>query len=298
MLNLNAVITEIAKMLKRVIGEDIEFKVSQSDSLWSIHADADQIVQILMNLCVNARDAMPQGGTLTIATRNVTVGEEGVSGRSFIVSGEYVLLSVTDTGMGMSNDVKEQIFEPFFTTKEVGKGTGLGLSMVYGIAKQSGGYVWVESELGQGSCFIVYLPRVEPGITPHKAAKSSVSPGGTETLLVVEDEEALRVAICDYLRGMGYTVLDAASGPQALAEASQHAGRIDLLISDVVMPKMSGRELSEILGRLSPGVRTLFMSGYTDDSALRHGIRDLSTTFLQKPFPLGRLARRVRELLG
>ncbi len=298
LLKLNAIITETAKMLKRVIGEDIEFRVSLSDSPGFIHADPDQIVQILMNLCVNARDAMPRGGILTIATQNVTVGEGGVSGYPFVVSGEYVMLSVTDTGIGMSDEVKEQIFEPFFTTKDVGKGTGLGLSMVYGIAKQSGGYVWAESVPGQGAHFMVYLPRVKKGCTPRIPARASASPRGTETLLVVEDEDALRDAICDYLRGMGYTVVAAGSGRQALEKVGQYGRRIDMLITDVVMPKMSGRELSETLGRFSPDLRTLFMSGYTDDSALRHGIRDLSTTFLQKPFPLDHLARKVRDVLG
>ena len=297
-LDLNAVINETAKMLKRLIGEDIEFRVDSAESLWAIEADSDQIVQVLMNLCVNARDAMPQGGTLTIATGNVTVEEGSIGGPPYVSPGDYVKLSVTDTGTGISKEMQEQIFDPFFTTKEVGKGTGLGLATVYGIVKQSGGYVWVDSELGQGACFTIYLPRVKGAIAPDMSAKAEAQPRGTETLLVAEDEEALREAICDYLRSLGYTVLAASSGQQALSVASEHEGHIDLLITDVVMPKMSGRELSQMLGSLRPDLKTIYMSGYTDDAVLRHGIHELGATFLQKPFSLGTLARKVRDTLG
>jgi two-component system, cell cycle sensor histidine kinase and response regulator CckA len=213
------------------------------------------------------------------------------------VARQYVMFSLTDTGTGISKEKQEQIFEPFFTTKEVGKGTGLGLAMVYGIVKQSGGYVWIESELGQGACFTICLPRATGVIASDTLAKAEAQPRGTETLLVAEDEEALREAICDFLRSLGYTVLAAGSGYQALSLASEHPGHIDLLITDVVMPKMSGRELSNTLGSQRPDLKTIYMSGYTDDSVLRHGIHAMGTTFLQKPFSLSALACKVRDTL-
>ncbi len=296
-LDLNALIAETVKMLKRVIGEDIEIRVDAEESLWTIKADPDQIVQVLMNLCVNARDAMPQGGILTISTGNDTV-EEGIIGpRSFVSSGEYVKLSVTDTGIGMSHDIQEEIFEPFFSTKECGKGTGLGLSTVYGIVKQSGGYVWVDSEPGEGACFTVYLPRAKGTISRNASAKAGRSARGTETLLVVEDESALRESICRFLRSLGYTVLEAGSGQQALDVANQIEGHVDLLVTDIVMPKMNGRELSQTIGKLCPGLKTIYMSGYTDDEVLRHGIHERGVTFLQKPFSMGTLAGKAREAL-
>jgi two-component system cell cycle sensor histidine kinase/response regulator CckA len=297
-LDLNVVIDDTAKMLRRLIGEDIDFRVSSAESLWAVEADPDQIVQILMNLCVNARDAMPQGGTITITTGNVTVEAGGMSGRTYVLPGDYVRLSVTDSGVGISKELQEQIFEPFFTTKEIGKGTGLGLSTVYGIMKQSDGYLWVDSELGQGACFTIYLPRVKQAIAPGVPAVDQPRWRGTETILVAEDEEALREAVCDYLSSLGYTVLAASSGKKALSAVSEHDGHIDLLITDVVMPGMSGRELSEMLGSLYPALKTIFMSGYTDDAVLRHGIHAQGTTFLQKPFAMGTLARKVRDTLG
>ncbi len=295
-LDLNTVINETAKMLKRLIGEDIDFRVDSAESLWAIEADSDQMVQVLMNLCINSRDAMPQGGTLKIATGNVTVLGGSIEGCPYVTPGEYVKLSVADTGCGIGKEEQEHIFEPFFTTKEVGKGTGLGLAMVYGIVKQSGGYVWVESECGQGTCFTIYLPRVKSAIANRLSEKGKAQPGGTESLLVVEDEEALRGAICDYLRSLGYTVLAASSGRQALSIASQQR-QIDLLVTDVVMPKMSGRELSQTLRSLRPDLKTIYMSGYADDAVLRQGIHNMGATFLQKPFKLGSLARKVRDTL-
>ena len=222
-LDLNALIAETVKMLKRVIGEDIEIRVDAERSLWTMKADPDQIVQVLMNLCVNARDAMPQGGILTISTGNDTVGEEIIGRRSFVSPGEYVKLSVTDTGIGMSHDIQGEIFEPFFSTKERGKGTGLGLSTVYGIVKQSGGYVWVDSEPGEGACFTVYLPRGKGTVSRNPSAKAGRSARGTETLLVVEDESALRESISRFLRSLGYTVLEAGSGQQAPSKKSGHS---------------------------------------------------------------------------
>jgi two-component system, cell cycle sensor histidine kinase and response regulator CckA len=298
-LDLNVVIDETAKMLRRLIGEDIDFLLDTAESLWATEADADQIVQVLMNLCVNARDAMPHGGTLTITTGNVTVEEGSVGGQEFVPPGDYVRLSVTDTGTGIGKEFQGRVFEPFFTTKEVGKGTGLGLSTVYGIVKQSGGYVWVDSEPGHGACFTIYLPRVEQAITLNLPAKVDVRSRGAETILVAEDEEALREAVCDYLSSLGYTVLVAESGEGALSAASQRGGKIDLLITDLVMPKMSGRELAQMMGSICANLKIIYMSGYTDDDVvLRHGIHDPGVTFLQKPFSLGNLARKVRETLG
>ncbi len=297
-LDLTAVIYETAKMLKRLIGEDIDFQVRSAESLWTVKADSDQMVQVLMNLCVNARDAMPQGGTLTVATGNVTMEEGSLGRQEYVPLGDYVWLSVTDTGIGISKETQGRIFDPFFTTKEVGKGTGLGLATVYGIVKQSGGYVWVESELGHGACFTIYLPRVKQAITPEMPAHAEAQPRGTETILVAEDEQALREAICDYLRSLGYTVLATGSGKEALSVASHHDEHIDLLITDVVMPGMSGRELSQMLGSLRPDLKRIFMSGYSDDAVLRHGIHVMGAAFLQKPFSLGTLARKVRDTLG
>ena len=293
---LNDVIKDTAKMLRRIIGEDIDFRLRLSDSLWAVEADSDQVVQVLMNLSVNARDAMPEGGTLTIATANVTVQDGENASKPYLTAGEYVELSVTDTGVGMSAQTLEQIFDPFFTTKEVGKGTGLGLATVYGIVKQSRGYIWAESELGRGACFTVYFPRIVATLTSGKPGKSVATPRGTEVVLVAEDEGALREAISHYLRGLEYTVLAGASGQQALSIASEQ-GRIDLLVTDLVMPKMSGIELSRTLGVLHPELKTIFMSGYTDDALLRRSIHELSASFLQKPFSLGTLARRIREML-
>jgi PAS domain S-box-containing protein len=296
-LNLNAVISETAKMLRRVIGEDIEIRMRPAELLWPVKADPDQIVQILMNLCVNARDAMPQGGTLTIETVNARVPDQGVGGHLLVAPGNYVGLAITDTGMGINKEVQQQIFEPFFTTKEVGKGTGLGLATVYGIVNQSGGYVWVESEPGQGSCFTIYWPCIAEAIAPQSSVEETVRPGGTETILVAEDEAPVREVMCEFLRSLGYTVLAAGCGQQALLIASQHDGDIDLLLTDVVMPKMSGRELSNSLGDLRPNLKTVFMSGYTDDSVLRHGVQELEVSWIQKPFGMATLAREVRKAL-
>jgi PAS domain S-box-containing protein len=295
-LDLNTVIHETAKMLKRIIGEDIEFRVESAESLWTIEADPAQIAQILMNLCVNSRDAMPQGGTLLIATANATVGE-GSNGRESRVSpGDYVRLSVSDTGTGISKEHQEKIFEPFFTTKEVGKGTGLGLAMVYGIVEQSGGHVFVESELSQGSRFTIYLPRVEGEPVLDYSANTETQTRGTETVLVAEDDDALREAMCEYLRSLGYLVLAASSSQQTLSVARQQ-GHIDLLLTDVVMPGMNGRELSQTLAAQRPDLKTIHMSGYTDDALLRHGVEEMGIRFLQKPFRLSTLARKVRETL-
>jgi len=296
-LDLNATVNEAARMLERLIGEDVELRVSASEGLWAVKADPDQIALALMNLCVNARDAMPQGGKLTIATSNVRVSEHLVEEHPDVVPGDYVLLSVTDTGTGISKEVREQMFEPFYTTKDHGKGTGLGLSTVFGIVKQSSGYLSAHSELGHGARFSIYLPRVEATTASNQRPKTEARYGGTETILVVEDEEALREAICSYLRGLGYTVLTASAGVQAISIASQQRGNIHLLVTDVIMPKMNGRELSHKLESLLPGLRTIFISGYTDDAVLQYGVSKEGIAFLQKPFRLTMLIRKVREML-
>lgn len=233
-----------------------------------------------------------------IATGNVTVEEDSVGAQPYVAPGDYVKLSVIDTGTGISKDMQGHIFDPFFTTKEVGKGTGLGLATVYGIVKQSGGYVWVDSELGRGACFTIYLPRVRGAIALDMLTKAEARLRGTETLLVAEDEEALREVVCVFLRSLEYTILEADSGQQAISLASQYDGHIDLLITDLVMPGMSGTELAQMLGNLRPDLKTMYMSGYSDDAVLRHDVHELGTTFLQKPFSLGTLARKVRDMLG
>ena len=249
-LNLNDAVSESAKMLQRLIGEDIELRVKPAASLWTVRADPDQIAQVLMNLGVNSRDAMPVGGILTLETRNVTAGPSLIERHPFMAPGDYAVLSVTDTGTGISKDVQERMFEPFFTTKSVGKGTGLGLSTVYGIVKQSGGYLLCESEPGQGASFSIYLPRIPHDLSEEELYQANWLLHGHETILIVEDEEALRESMGQFLTGLGYTVLAAESGQQALAIADHYREPIHLMISDVVMPRMSGRELSQIAGRL------------------------------------------------
>jgi two-component system cell cycle sensor histidine kinase/response regulator CckA len=296
-LDLNSAVSDCARMLRRVIGEDIELRVNLK-STWTVRADQDQISQVLMNLGVNARDAMPEGGTLTIETSDITTDDLLIRKYHYLPPGDYVVFSVTDSGTGITRDVQEHMFEPFFTTKSVGKGTGLGLSTVYGIVKQSGGYLLVDSEPGHGACFTIYLPRVRQEISLPDSMNSERLQRGTETILIVEDEDSLRESLCEFLSSLGYTILSANSGSQALSVSSQFERPIHLLISDVVMPKMSGRELSQMLTGIRPDIKTLFMSGYTDDAIVRHGVEQDGVAFLQKPFSLATLVRRVREVLG
>lgn len=298
-IDLNKTISETTNMLRRMVGEDVDFQIIGGESLWPIKADSDQIVQILMNLCVNSRDAMPRGGTLTIATRNVTIGKESQENQDTqnLPPGEYVTLSVTDTGVGISGETQQRMFEPFFTTKEIGRGTGLGLSTVYGIVEQSGGHIRIRSGVGEGACFTIYLPKSEEMATAAAEAEGEGYEVGTETLLVVEDEDALRESISEFLRALGYTVLEAESGQQALSVVAEFTGVIHLLLTDVVMPRMSGRELSEMLLTIRPGLKMIYMSGYTDDAVVRYGARDAGVMFLQKPFSMATLARKVREAL-
>jgi PAS domain S-box-containing protein len=297
-LDVNAIVTEAEKMLRRLIGEDVLLATSLADGLGTVQADEGQLHQVLLNLAVNARDAMPQGGRLTIETRNVELDEEYRRTHSEVSPGPYVLLTVSDTGCGMTAAVKARLFEPFFTTKEVGKGTGLGLAVIHGVVKQAGGHVEVSSDPGVGTTFKVYLPRAD---RPTRSAMSmpavDVLPRGTETVLMVEDDEGVRLLTRHMLKGFGYTVLEAASGPDALRIAGKHAGPLHLLITDVVMPGMSGRQVAEEMASLYPEARVLFVSGYTADAVVRHGILEDKVHFLPKPFSPSALARKIREVL-
>jgi len=299
-IDLNKGIGETIKMLKRLVGEDVDLQFHGAPSLWAIKADPDQIVQVLMNLCVNSRDAMPRGGALTITTSNVTLREDSqeTHGTVRVPAGEYVELSVSDTGVGISKETQERMFEPFFTTKEVGKGTGLGLSTVYGIVEQSGGHICINSEIGKGACFTIYLPKVADAAAVSKSVEIDDYESGTETLLVVEDEAALRESICEFLESLGYTILQADSGQNALAVVADFRWQIDLLLTDVVMPRMGGRELSEMLQVFLPELKMIYMSGYTDDAVVRYDVRDAGVMFMQKPFSMATLARKVREALA
>ncbi len=295
---LNAVVAGVEKMLRRIIGEDIELVTALEPGLGRAKADAGQIEQVIMNLAVNARDAMPQGGKLTVLTANADLDQDYVAGHLGARPGPHVMLAVSDTGCGMDAETVSHIFEPFFTTKEPGKGTGLGLSTVYGIVKQSGGYIWVDSEPGRGTTFKIYLPRVDEAAELVKTrAAPSEAPRGSETVLLVEDEETVRDVVREALKASGYTVLAATSGGEALQEAGRHQGPIHLAVTDLVMPDMSGRELAERLAHLHPDTKVLYMSGYTDDAVVHHGVREAGVAFLQKPFTPDALARRVRELL-
>ena len=298
-MSLNQIATGVEKMLRRILGEDIDFVQALAPDLGVVQADPGQIEQVLMNLVINARDAMPEGGALTIETSNVEIDEEYATTHVAVKPGSYVQLAVTDTGCGMDEQTRARLFEPFFTTKEKGKGTGLGLSTVYGIVKQSGGNVWVYSELGQGTTFKIYLPR-ELSATTAMAIKPSTAPmrsTGTETILVVEDEEALRKVAKRGLEGAGYRVLTASDGHDALLVSAQHAGDIHLLLTDVVMPRMSGRAVAQELLKTRPTLKVVYMSGYTDDAIVHHGVLDAGTPFLAKPFTSADLTRKAREVL-
>jgi PAS domain S-box-containing protein len=297
-LDLNAVVANMDTMLQRVISADIDLLTILSPGLASVKADPGQIEQILMNLVVNARDAMPEGGRLTIETADVVLDSDYARRHVDVSPGRYVMLAVSDTGCGMDKKTQARIFEPFFTTKEEGKGTGLGLSTVYGIVKQSGGNIWVYSEPGRGTTFRIYLPRIEEAaeaVEPDKAPEPL--PSGSETILLVEDNAGVRNLAKKILQAHGYKVLDAAEGEDAFRLSGQHKGLIHLMATDMVMPEMSGRELADRLKPSRPNMKVLFMSGYTDKAMLHQGELDPGMAFLQKPFTPQTLARKVREVL-
>ncbi|MCX6618693.1 MAG: PAS domain S-box protein [Acidobacteria bacterium] len=297
-LDLNAVVSNINTMLRRLIGEDIELTMLPGAALDRVQADPGQVEQVIMNLAVNARDAMPHGGKLTIETANVNLDEDYARRDGSAAPGPYVRLSVSDTGCGMDAETRAHVFEPFFTTKERDKGTGLGLATVYGIVKQSGGYIWVYSEVGQGTVFKIYLPRA-PGSAEVRQQEEvqQTLPGGVETILVAEDDPAVRALVCGALASRGYTVQEARDGREALAAARGYKGPIHLLLTDVVLPHMSGRRLAERLLAERPESRLLYMSGYTDDAVVSHGVSAGKAPFLQKPFSASALSRKVREVL-
>ncbi len=298
-LDVNELIANVEKMLRRLIGEDVQLTTVLDPALRRVFVDAGQLEQVIMNLAVNARDAMPSGGKLTIETANVELDEAYARQHVTVRPGRYVMIAVSDTGIGMNDETRAHIFEPFFTTKGPGKGTGLGLAMVYGIVKQSGGYIWAYSEVGMGTSFKIYLPLIKEGAEaePVPAAEPTAL-HGSETVLLVEDEQSVRRLSRSILEDHGYTVLEAASGKDGLDVARRYLLPIHLLLTDVVMPEMGGPDLAFRLKALRPGLRTLYMSGYTDDAVFRHGLLEKGSVFLQKPFTPKTLARKVREALG
>ncbi len=297
-LDLNEVVEGTASLIQRLIGEDIKITRKLSADLWNVLADPGQLSQVLMNLSINARDAMPRGGSLVIETSNISLDGDYAGRHIDVRPGNYVMLAVSDTGSGMDEETRRRVFEPFFTTKPVGRGTGLGLSTVYGIVKQSGGNIWVYSEVGRGTTFKIYLPVAD---TTESTEIGVGGQGdlliGSETVMLVEDEEAVRSLASEILRSCGYTVIEAANGIDALAKFEDSGAKVELLITDIVMPEMGGRELSEQIKADRPDIKVLFTSGYTDDAILRHGIIDEGTNFLQKPFTYDALSRKVRWLL-
>jgi len=294
----NDVLANVENMLCRLLGENVALRTALAPDAGNVRADAGQLEQVIVNLAVNARDAMSAGGKLTIETANAELSEDDAEANQPVVAGQYVMLAVTDTGVGISPENRLRIFEPFFTTKEQGKGTGLGLSTVYGIVKQSGGYIWVYSEPGKGATFKVYLPRVDAPVEPQTPPRPiQGTPAGTETILLAEDDEQLRKLVRGLLDRVGYQVLSAASAEDALAQARRYRGQIHLLLTDVVMPGEGGHQLASRLAQARPATRTLFMSGYTDAAIVDHGILERGHHYLQKPFTPAVLARRVRDVL-
>jgi signal transduction histidine kinase/CheY-like chemotaxis protein len=296
-LQLNAIVGDVTPMLQRLIGEDVQLRTAFDPTLANVRADAGQLQQVLMNLAANARDAMPQGGQLTIETANVALDAAYARQHAEVTTGPHVMLAVSDTGVGMDAETRRRIFEPFYTTKETGKGTGLGLATVYGIVKQSGGHIWVYSEPGRGTTFKVYLPAVADGVDRAPAGASGEPPHGSETVLLVEDEHQVRQLVRLVLQHHGYTVLEAATPAEALDIATRHDKRIDLLLTDVVMPQMSGRVLADLLAPDRPDMAVLFISGYTATAVVQHGVLDAAKAYLQKPFTPAALARAVRHAL-
>ncbi len=296
--NLNSLIQEVEKMLHRLIGADIELITAPDPSIGQVMADPTQLEQVIMNLVVNARDAMPRGGVLIMETQNLELTEAYADDQVEVEPGHYVVLTVSDNGQGMDEETAGHAFEPFYTTKEVGKGTGLGLATVYGIVKQSGGHIGLESDLGRGTTFKIYLPMIEDTSVQASAEQPAAPPPrGQETLLLVEDEPSLRKITRIILESCGYTVLEAQDGQTALRVAQQHPSPIDLLVTDVVMPKLNGHQLAQELAQTRPGMKVLYLSGYTDDAIIRYGVMHTDTPFLPKPFTPDSIAQKIREVL-
>ena len=297
-LKLNAIILNIEKMLRRLIGEDIEFCTVLDSAAGHIKADPGQIEQVIMNLAVNARDAMPNGGKLTVTTANTTLDKNQLKHFPDLCAGDYVMLTIADTGTGMSEEVKAHLFEPFFTTKPPGTGTGLGLATCFGIVKQNTGHINVHSELGRGTTFKIYFPQVQSALeSPRVRIMPTEATGGNETVLLVEDEPVVRELAVATLREKGYTVVEAVNGEEGLRMARQHDGKIDLVLTDVVMPVMGGKEMADALRTSHPDTKVLFTSGYTEDAMGHHGVLRPGILFLQKPYMTATLARKVREVL-
>jgi CheY-like chemotaxis protein len=297
--NLSELITDTQTMLQRLVGEDVEVVVTPAPSLGLVKVDPDQMSQILMNLAANARDAMPQGGKLTLRTANVDPMQKPARGNGTLFGKPAVLLEVCDTGVGMNEETRQHIFEPFFTTKGREHGTGLGLSMVYGIVQQSEGFIDVQSEPGRGTTFSIYLPRVEIGVLARKAEEPfDTELGGTETVLVVEDQTEVRRLITGVLASYGYQVLEAPSGGSALTEAQEYPARIDLLLTDVIMPDMTGKDVADRLRPARPEMKVLYVSGYSGEVIAHRGALEAGVAYLAKPFTPTLLVRKVRQVLG
>ena len=297
-MSVNTVMVNIEKMLRRLIGEDLELVLALDPEAGNIKADPSQIEQAVANLAINSRDAMPGGGRITIETGNVYLDDTYARTHLGVEPGEFVMVALSDTGHGMDAETKRRIFEPFFTTKEQGKGTGLGLATVYGMVKQAGGDIWVYSEPGQGTTFKLYFPRIAAPVAEAPGGEALESKAaGADTILVVEDDEAVRGLTVKILRQLGYTVLTAGGGEEAIALSRKHSGEIALLLTDVVMPGMSGRQLADVLSKARPKMRVVYLSGYTENTIVHHGVLDRGVDFLPKPYSRDVLARKLREVL-
>jgi signal transduction histidine kinase len=297
-INLNSLLENLTKMLNRMIGDDIEMIMMLDPSVGNIMADPGQVEQIVMNIVINARDAMPDGGTITIETQEVELDEDYCKTHAEVTPGTFIVLCITDTGKGMTPEVMEKIFDPFFTTKKKGAGTGLGLSTVYGIVKQHKGHIYVYSELGSGTIFKIYFRKIKKVAEESSTKKIPAMESGTETILVVDDEASIRKLVRDTLEPLGYKILEAANGEEALAYYRDNHDTIDLLLTDVVMPKMTGKKLAELLLQEYPGLKILYMSGYTDNVITHKGILDRGIHFLNKPLVPSILTKKIREVLG